>query len=47
MLLDRASRFIWELSCGEKDQELFMKAIKTLVSVIDPSIPNRSATVLI
>lgn len=35
MLLDRASRFIWELSCGEKDQEMFMKAIKTLVSVID------------
>ncbi|MFT4693857.1 MAG: hypothetical protein ACI8TE_000755 [Francisella sp.] len=35
MLLDRTSRFIWELSCGEKDQELFMKAIKVLVSVID------------
>jgi transposase-like protein len=35
MLMDRASRFIWELSCGEKDKTLFMDAIKTLVSVIE------------
>ena len=29
-LMDRASRFIWELECGQKDRRLFQKAIKTL-----------------
>src|SRR5215468_3574891 len=30
VLMDRASRFIWELDCGKKDRRLFKKAIKTL-----------------
>jgi transposase-like protein len=30
LLMDRASRFIWELECGKKDRKLFQKAIKTL-----------------
>jgi transposase-like protein len=30
LLMDRASRFIWELDCGKKDRRLFQKAIKTL-----------------
>jgi hypothetical protein len=30
LLMDRASRFIWELDCGKKDRRLFTKAIKTL-----------------
>src|SRR5919197_3455698 len=30
LLLDRASRFIWELDCGKKDRKLFKKAIKSL-----------------
>ena len=30
LLMDRASRFIWELECGKKDRRLFQKAIKTL-----------------
>ena len=30
LLMDRASRFIWELDCGKKDRRLFKKAIKTL-----------------
>ena len=30
LLLDRASRFIWEIECGKKDRKLFTKAIKTL-----------------
>ena len=34
VLMDRASRFIWELSCGEKTQSLFEKAIQTLGQVI-------------
>ncbi len=34
MLLERRSRFIWELSCGEKTEELFNKAIETLVQII-------------
>lgn len=33
--LSRASRFIWELSCGEKDAELFQNAIETLIQVIE------------
>ena len=35
MLMDRASRFIWEASCGEKDESLFMSAIQTLREVIE------------
>lgn len=35
VLMDRASRFIWELSCGKKTQTLFEKAIQTLGQVID------------
>jgi len=34
VLMERASRFIWELSCGEKTQSLFEKAIQTLGQVI-------------
>ena len=30
LLMDRASRFLWELECGKKDRRLFQKAIKTL-----------------
>jgi transposase-like protein len=30
LLMDRASRFIWELDCGRKDRKLFQKAIKSL-----------------
>ncbi len=32
--MDRASRFLWEMSCGRKDRKLFRKAIKTLKRVI-------------
>lgn len=32
--MDRASRFIWEMSCGRKDRKLFKKAIRTLSRVI-------------
>jgi len=35
LLIDRASRFIWELSCGKKDKKLFIKVIKTLQKIID------------
>ena len=35
VLMDRASRFIWELSCGKKDRSLFEKAIKTLAELVD------------
>src|SRR5215471_10764687 len=33
LLMDRASRFIWELDCGKKDRRLFKKAIKTLARI--------------
>jgi hypothetical protein len=35
VLMDRASRFIWELSCGKKDKALFKTAIKRLVELIE------------
>jgi transposase-like protein len=30
LLMDRASRFIWERECGKKDRKLFQKVIKSL-----------------
>ena len=35
VLMDRASRFIWELQCGERDRDLFKQAIATLAQVIE------------
>ena len=35
VLMDRVSRFIWELQCGEKDIELFKQTITELGKVID------------
>ena len=35
VLMDRASRFLWELQCGKKDRNLFRKAIRTLGKLID------------
>jgi hypothetical protein len=32
--MDRASRFIWELSCGKKDRSLFENAIETLAELV-------------
>jgi transposase-like protein len=37
LLMDRASRFIWSLECGEKDRDLFLKAMETLKQVISQS----------
>jgi hypothetical protein len=34
LLIERATRFIWALECGQKDEKLFMKAIKKLSEVI-------------
>jgi transposase-like protein len=34
VLMDRASRFIWELDCGSKDRQLFKKAIATLEQIV-------------
>ena len=35
VLMDRASRFLWEMSCGKKDRSLFEKAIKTMAELVD------------
>ncbi|MBC6471638.1 MAG: hypothetical protein GDA48_01385, partial [Hormoscilla sp. GM102CHS1] len=35
VLMDRASRFLWELHCGILDQQLFKRALNTLVEVIE------------
>lgn len=34
VLMDRASRFLWELQCGEKDRTLFEQTMQRLVQVI-------------
>src|SRR5207245_932697 len=34
LLLDRASRFIWEIECGKKERKLFYKAIKSLDKIV-------------
>jgi len=34
MLLERSSRFLWELSCNKRDSDLFKEAIQTLVQII-------------
>ena len=35
VLMDRATRFIWELTCGEKERSLFEAAMITLSQVIE------------
>ena len=37
LLIDRASRFIWSLDCGEKGRHLFLKAMETLKEIISQS----------
>lgn len=34
VLMERASRFLWALECGPKDEKLFKKAVKLLAAVI-------------
>jgi transposase-like protein len=36
-LMERASRFIWTLECGRKEQRLFLEAIATLAELFDQS----------
>jgi hypothetical protein len=33
VLMDRASRFIWDLKCGKKDRDLFLSAIQTVIDI--------------
>jgi len=35
VLMDRASRFIWELKCGQRERDLFEQAMETLAQVIE------------
>lgn len=35
VLMERGSRFLWELHCGRKDQQLFEKALQLLAQVIE------------
>jgi transposase-like protein len=44
LLMDRASRFIWELDCGKKDRRLFQKALKTLDKIARQTHDLRSFT---
>ena len=35
VLMDRATRFLWDMHCGRKDRKLFKKAIGLLCQVIE------------
>lgn len=35
VLMERSSRFLWELKCGKRDQKLFNQAMSILVEVIE------------
>ena len=35
VLLDRATRFLWEMHCGRKDRKMFKKAMELLCQVIE------------
>jgi transposase-like protein len=35
VLMDRASRFIWQMNCGKKDRDLFEKTIKELEEIVN------------
>jgi len=35
VLMDRASRFLWDLRCGRKDRKLFKKALGTLEQLVN------------
>lgn len=35
VMMERASRFIWTMKCGKKEQRLFLEAITTLVELFD------------
>ena len=35
VLMDRATRFIWDMQCGRKDRKLFKKAMRLLCHVIE------------
>ena len=37
VLMERASRFIWEIKCGQREADLFQQAMETLAQVIDHS----------
>jgi hypothetical protein len=35
--MDRASRFIWHLKCGRKEQKLFLEAMMTVAELFERS----------
>ncbi|MEO1146532.1 MAG: hypothetical protein AAFY26_13180 [Cyanobacteria bacterium J06638_22] len=35
VLMERGSRFLWELHCGRKDQQLFEQALTCLAKVVE------------
>ncbi|MGL5033847.1 MAG: hypothetical protein ACRC6M_08610, partial [Microcystaceae cyanobacterium] len=37
VLMDRASRFIWHLKCGRKEQKLFLEAMMTVAELFEKS----------
>ncbi|UXE59611.1 MAG: hypothetical protein KA717_28125 [Woronichinia naegeliana WA131] len=37
VLMDRASRFIWHLKCGRKEQKLFLEAMMTVTELFERS----------
>jgi hypothetical protein len=35
VLMDRATRFLWDMQCGRKDRKMFKKAMSLLCQVIE------------
>src|SRR5207253_6391924 len=35
VLMDRATRFLWDMQCGRKDRKMFKKAMRLLCQVIE------------
>jgi hypothetical protein len=35
VLMDRATRFLWDMQCGRKDRKLFKNAMRLLCQVIE------------
>ena len=35
VLMDRATRFLWDIPCGRKDRKLFENAMRLLCHVIE------------
>ena len=43
VLMERGSRFLWELECGPKDEQLFKQALSNLAKWVRVRLKNKGA----